>query len=136
MKRFGYRLMQVALIMIIAGGVGDIAYSFSVETMIPAHIDYLGIAEADVSPRLKALTLGFMRGLGGFIIATGVGALCLLKNLEDDRALPLWGALIMVTVGEGNNALQMFLLDSPFYLAPLCFVILFWGGAVLWLFKR
>ena len=133
MKKFGYITMQVGIYLILLGGIGDIIYSFSVDTIIPAHLDYLKISSEEVGPQLRNLDLGFMRGIGGFIIAVGIGALTLLHTaVKAGNQLALAGMVLMVTIGEGNNALQMFLLDSPYYLMPLFYVILFWTGVVLW----
>lgn len=133
MKKTGYIIMQVAIYLILLGGIGDIIYSFSVETIIPAHLDYLKISSQEVSPQLRNLDLGFMRGIGGFIIAVGIGSLTLLyTSVKAGSRLALWGMLLMITVGEGNNVLQMILLDSPFYAMPLLYLILIWIGAMLW----
>lgn len=134
MKKAGYIIMQIAIYLILIGGIGDIIYSFSVETIIPAHLDYLKISSQEVSPQLQNLDLGFMRGIGGFLIALGIGALAILYSaVKNDNRFALWGMLLMVTIGEGNNALQMILLDSPFYIMPTLYLILLWIGAALWL---
>lgn len=134
MKRIGYIMMQVAIYLILLGGIGDMIYSFSVESIIPAHLDYLKISSQEVSPQLRNLDLGFMRGIGGFIIAIGVGALALLYlSVKNDNKFGLWAMLLMITIGEGNNTLQMILLDSPFFAMPLIYLIILWIGAVLWL---
>ena len=125
--------MQVAVFLVLLGGIGDVVYSFSVKTIIPAHLDYLQISAQAVSPQLKNLDLGFMRGIGGFTIAVGIGALTILYTLiKTDNRIVLWGMLLMITVGEGNNVLQMILLDSPFYAMPLFYLLLLWTGAILW----
>jgi len=133
MKKTGYIIMQVAVYLILLGGIGDIIYTFSVETIIPAHLDYLKISNQEVSPQLRNLDLGFMRGIGGFIIAVGIGALALLyTSVKSGNRFALWGMLLMVTIGEGNNVLQMILLDSPFYVMPLIYLILLYVGTILW----
>lgn len=137
MKKTGYIIMQVAIYLILFGGIGDILYSFSVETIIPAHLDYLNISGEDVSPQLRNLDLGFMRGIGGFIIAVGIGSLTLLyTSVKRNDRFALWGMLLMITIGEGNNVLQMILLDSPFYAMPLFYLILTWIGAMLWVMGK
>jgi hypothetical protein len=76
-------------------------YTFSVETIIPAHLEYLNISDQQVSPELRNLDLGFMRGIGGFLIALGVGALVILyTSVKKGNSLALWGMLLMVTIGE------------------------------------
>jgi len=133
MKKTGFIIMQVAIYLILLGGIGDIIYSFSVETIIPAHLDYLKMTNQEVSPQLINLDLAFMRGIGGFIIAVGGCALIILyTSIKNGNQMALWGMLIMVTIGEGNNALQMILLNSPFYALPLFYLILLWTGAILW----
>lgn len=126
--------MQVALYLILLGGIADLIYTSSVETIIPAHLDYLNISDEEVSPELKNLDLAFMRGIGGFLVAIGVGGLVILySSVKNGNKLALWGILLMITIGEGNNTLQMFLLDSPFYTMPLFYILLLWTGAFLWL---
>lgn len=134
MKRTGYIIMQVSIYLILLGGIGDIIYTFSVETIIPAHLDYLQMSDEEVSLQLQNLDLAFMRGIGGFLVAIGLGSLVILNTaVKNDHRPALWGMLVMVTIGEGNNALQMILLDSPFYIMPLFYLILLWVGAILWL---
>lgn len=126
--------MQMAIYLIILGGLGDIIYSFSVEGIIPAHLEYLGIAAEEVSPELRNLDLGFIRAIGGFIIAMGIGSITLLyTGVKRNNRFALWGVLLMASIGEGNNALQMFLLDLPFFAVPLFFILLLWTGALFWL---
>ena len=134
MKQVGYTLMQIAIYLMLLGGIGDLVYSFSVKSIIPAHLEYLQLTEDQVTPELRDLDLGLIRAIGGLLIALGIGALTLLYTaVKKQNSAALWGMALMVTLGEGNNALQMFLLDSPYYAAPLFFLLLFWTGVFLWL---
>jgi len=72
-----------------------------VETIFPAHLDYLNISSQEVSPQLRNLDLGFMRGIGGFIVAVGIGSLTLLyTSVKMDNRLALWGMLLMITIDK------------------------------------
>ena len=134
MRKTGFIILQVAVYLILLGGIGDLAYTFSVESIIPAHLDYLKITSNEVTPELRNLDLGFMRGIGGLLIAIGIGGLALLYGpIKSGKKSALFGLLAMITIGEGNNVLQMYLLDSPFYIMPLAYLILMYIGAILWL---
>lgn len=135
MKRTGYIILQVAVYLILLGGIGDIVYTFSVESLLPPHLEYLQLSPSDVSPQLRNLDLAFMRGIGGFLIALGVGALTLLyTSVRQGNRQAMIGLLAMITIGEGGNTLQMYLIDSPFFMLPLTYVVCCWVGALLWWF--
>lgn len=137
MKRAGYWIMLIAICLILLGGIVDIAYTFSAESIIPSHLEYLEIKSNEVSPKLRNLDLALIRGIGGFIIAIAIGSLALLRIYrKTGNPFNLWIILIMITIGEGNNFLQMILLDSPFYVAPLIFLVLVWGGALIFLIEK
>jgi len=137
MKRAGYWIMLIAICLILLGGIVDIAYTFSVESIIPSHLDYLELTGDEVSPKLRNLDLALIRGIGGFIIAIAIGSLALLRIFrETGNPFILWVILIMITIGEGNNFLQMILLDSPFYVAPLFFLIIVWAGGLISLIEK
>lgn len=53
-------------------------------------------------------------------------------GVKYNSRLALWGMLLMTTLGEGNNALQMKLVNSPYFMVPLIFLALLWVGAALW----
>lgn len=133
MKRTGYIILQVVVYLILLGGIGDIVYTFSVDPIMQAHLEYLHLSPAEVSPELRNLDLAFMRCIGSFLIAVGVGSLILLYGpirQGDSRALAC--LLAIITIGEGGNALQMYFVDSPFTALPTIYVLLCWIGALLW----
>ncbi len=137
MKKSGYIILHLGTYLIILGGLGDIGYTFSVSGIIPAHMDYLKINDQEISVELKNLDLGLMRAIGGLLVASGIGALIILSGQVKNGNKPaLLGILFMMTIGEGNNALQMYLVDSPFFAIPLGFLLLIWTGGVLWLFGK
>jgi len=78
MKQVGYTLMQIAIYLMLLGGIGDLVYSFSVKSVIPAHLEYLQLPKDQVTPELSDLALGLIRAIGGLITALGIGALTLL----------------------------------------------------------
>jgi hypothetical protein len=134
MKRTGYIIIKISIYLILLGGIADIVYSFAVTPIFPSHLEYLKIPAQDVSLELRNLDLGLIRALGGLIIAMAAGALTLLHiSVKTNNKLALWGMTFMVTIGEGNNVLQMFLLDAPLYVVPLFFLLLFWAGVFLWI---
>jgi hypothetical protein len=133
MKRTGYMIIKISIYLILLGGIADIIYSFTVTPIFPSHLEYLQIPAQDVSLQLRNLDLGLIRGLGGLIIAMAVGALTLLHtSVKTNNRPSLWGMSLMVTIGEGNNVLQMILLDSPLYVVPLFFLLFFWAGVFIW----
>ena len=132
MKKPGYIILHIGTYLIILGGLGDIGYTFLVTGIIPAHMDYLKITEQEISAELQNLDLGFMRAIGGLLVASGTGALIILNGQVKNGNKPaLLGVLFMMTIGEGNNALQMYLVDSPFFAIPLSFLVLIWIGGLL-----
>ena len=119
------------------GGLVDIGYTFSVSGIIPAHMDYLKINDQEISLELKNLDLGLLRAIGGLLVASGIGALIILTGQVKNGNKPaLLGVIFIMTIGEGNNALQMYLLGSPFFAFPLGFLALIWIGGVLCLSAR
>ena len=97
-------------------------------------MDYLKINGQEISVELKNLDLGLLRAIGGLLVASGIGALIILSGqVKNGNKTALLGILFMMTIGEGNNAFQMYLLDSPFFAIPFGFLLLIWTGGVLWL---
>jgi hypothetical protein len=48
---------------------------------VPANlVDYFGITQAEMSPRLAALLLGFLRAIGGCLLAISVTAFVLVNG--------------------------------------------------------
>ncbi len=137
MKKTGYIILHIGTYLIILGGLVDIGYTFSVSGIIPAHMDYLKINDQEISLELKNLDLGLLRAIGGLLVASGIGALIILTGQVKNGNKPaLLGVIFIMTIGEGNNALQMYLLGSPFFAFPLGFLALIWIGGVLCLSAR
>lgn len=137
MKKTGYIILHIGTYLIILGGLVDIGYTFLVSGIIPAHMDYLKINDQEISLELKNLDLGLLRAIGGLLVASGIGALIILTGQVKNGNKPaLLGVIFIMTIGEGNNALQMYLLGSPFFAFPLGFLALIWIGGVLCLSAR
>lgn len=137
MKKIGFVLIQLAIILILLGGIGDVVYTYSVSSLIPAHIDYLKIASKDISPELIQLDLSFMRGIGGFTIALSLIGLYLVYTLvKKGSKFALFVLVVTMTIGEGNNVYQMIQLDSPFFMMPLFYLIILWVGAFLFIMGK
>lgn len=137
MKKIGFVLIQISIFLIFLGGLGDIVYTFSVSSLIPAHIDYLKIATKDISPELIQFDLSFMRRIGGFTIALSLVCLYLVYSpIKKGSKFALLVLFIAMTIGEGNNVYQMIQLDSPFFIMPLAYLILLWVGSTMWLFGK
>jgi hypothetical protein len=134
MKKIGYRLLQIAGYLVLLGGVFDIAMTFYLNALPVTHLDYLKLKNEDVSVELKNLDNAFLRAIGGCIIGIGIGTLTIIYvSLRNRPKFSLIGILSMMTIGEGINATQMFLLRSPYFIFPLLCIIITWVGAMFWL---
>jgi hypothetical protein len=99
---------------------------------VPANLlDYLGITKAEMSPRLASLLLGFLRALGGCLLAIAVIAFLIVNGpLKRGERWAPWAVLILIGVSEGINATQMWRFGSPYYW-PLTFVALIVVGILI-----
>ena len=135
MKRAGYILLQIAGYLILLGGISDVAMTFFMDSLPAQHLKYLAIKNDGVSQELKNLDFAFLRAIGGCLIGIGAGALTIIYGaLRKKIKWALTGLLGMVTIGEGINALQLLMLNSPYFIFPLICVILTWIGGLLWWF--
>jgi hypothetical protein len=133
MKKIGYILLQISGYLILLGGIADFAMTFYISLPEP-HVKYLKIKNDAVSFELKQLDYAFLRAVGGCLIGIGIGTLTIIySSLRKGIKLPLIGLLGMVTIGEGINASQMFMISSPYFVFPLICIIITWTGATLWL---
>ena len=133
MKKTGYILLQIAGYLILFGGISDLIITFSIDSLPASHLNYLNIKNNTVFPELKNLDNAFMRAIGCCLIAVSIGALAIIYGpIRKEIKYTLPWLVGMVTIGEGGNALQMFLIDSPFFLFPLLCVIITWAGAIFW----
>ena len=75
-KRIKYSSILL-LVILAAGGIGAVAY-IAATTLMPYHLDYIGISSADVqnfSPKLHNLILVFLKLIGVYqllIVANGI----------------------------------------------------------------
>src|SRR3954465_13553165 len=113
-------ILNFAAALVILGGCFDLLVP-SVPSNLPA---YLQVAKKDMSPRLSSLLLGFLRALGGCLLAIGITALVISNGpLKRGERWAPWVLLILIGISEGINASQMWRFGSPNY-GPLAFVAL------------
>ena len=133
MKKIGYILLQIGGYLILLGGVTDFAMTFFSNSLPAPHLKYLKIKNEAASFELKNLDYAFLRAIGGCLIGIGIGTLTIIYNsLREKTIWPLIGILGMVTVGEGINASQIFMLSSSYFVFPLACIIITWIGTALW----
>ena len=134
MKKIGYILLQISGYLILLGGIADFAITFFTNSLPEPHLKYLKIKNEAVSFELKNLDHAFLRAIGGCLIGIGIGTLAIIYgSLKKKIKRPLIGLLSMVTIGEGINASQMFMLGSSYFVFPLLCVTITCMGATLWL---
>jgi hypothetical protein len=99
---------------------------------VPANLlDYLGITKAEMSPHLTSLLLGFLRALGGCLLAIGATAFVIVNGpLKRGERWASGALLMLIGLAEGINATQMWRFGSPYYW-PLTFVALTVVGIVI-----
>ena len=126
-RKLGLIILNCAAVAVMLGGCYDMLMP-----AVPANLlDYLGIAKAGLSPRLSALLLGFLRALGGCLLAIAVTAFLIINGpLKRGERWASWTVLTLIGVSEGINATQMWRFGSPYYW-PLTFVALTVVGVVL-----
>jgi hypothetical protein len=119
-RKIGLVLLNCAATAVLMGACGDMFMP-----AVPANLlEYLGITKAEMSPRLAALLLGFLRALGGCLLAISVTAFVLVNGpVKRGERWAAWAVLILIGVSEGINATQMWRFGSPYYW-PLTFVAL------------
>jgi hypothetical protein len=118
--KVGLTILNCAAALVTFGGCFDMLIP-----AVPANLlGYMGIAQAEMSPHLSSLILGFLRALGGCLLAVGITAFLIINGpLKRGERWASWALLILIGVSEGINASQMWRFGSPWY-APLTFVIL------------
>jgi hypothetical protein len=108
-----------------AGGIGD---QF-VGRYLPAHEAFLGVRRGDLPAASEALFLAVLHALGGALVASGLACGVLLYLMRSTGRRWVGAAVATVAVlADGGNALQMWRVHSPFFVAPLTFVLLVLGG--------
>ena len=121
MKRnAGLTILNCAAALVMLGGCLDMLIP-----AVPANLlDYLKVAQAEVSPQLSSLLLGLLRALGGCLLAIGMTALLIINGpLRRTERWSSWALLILIGLAETINASQMWRFGSPYYF-PLTFVAL------------
>jgi hypothetical protein len=120
-------LLNCSAAAVMAGGCYDM-----LTTVVPSNLrDYLGMTKAEMSPRLASLLLGFLRALGGCLLAISVTAFLIINGpLKRGERWASWTVLILIGLSEGINASQMWRFGSPYYW-PLTFVALTVVGVMI-----
>jgi hypothetical protein len=132
MVRVGFILLQVSGYLILVGGIADFTMPFYLANLPDSHLRFLGIDSKAASSKLRDLDFALLRAVGGCLIAIGIGVLTINLVRSSKNVKPsLVGMVSMVTLGEGINASQMFLIHSPFMVFPLMCIIVAWTGAAL-----
>ena len=130
--KLGNILLVVAIILMLIGGVGDVLFTYINPGMIPSHLGFLNIQEAEATPKLIALTHSMLRAIGGLLIALAIGSLSLLYFRKSDSKIGVFLVVsLIVLIGEGNNAWQMYMVESPLFWYPLSICIISLVGLVL-----
>jgi len=127
-RKIGLLVLNCAATAVMLGGCYDMFMP-----AVPANLlDYLGITQGEMSPRHASLLLGFLRALGGCLLAIAVTAFVMINGpLKRGERWASWTVLILIGVSEGMNATQMWRFGSPYYW-PLTFVALtVVGGLIL-----
>lgn len=128
MKRnVGLRILNCAAVLVMLGGCYDMLMP-----AVPSNLlSYLEVTKAEMSPHLSSLLLGFLRALGGCLLAIGITALLIINGpVRRGERWAAWTLLILIGLSEGINASQMWRFGSPYY-APLAFVALTVVGVML-----
>jgi hypothetical protein len=132
-KKKGYILLQLATYLVLVGGIGDLILTVQEDPLPLAHLRYLKMDKLQVPAELKSLDAALIRAIGGLLIAIGLGSLVILyKQIRKGISSGLWAIILMISIGEGGNAVQMALINSPFFVYPLSCLVVGWLGTILW----
>ena len=120
-------ILNCAATAVMLGG----CYDMVMPAVPPNLLDYLGVAKAEMSPRLSTLLLGFFRALGGCLLAVAVTAFVIVNGpLKRGERWASGTLLMLIGLSEGINAPQIWRFESPYYW-PLTFVALTVAGIVI-----
>ena len=134
MKRIGFTLLQVSCYLVILGGISDILITLSKKSMLPHHAHFIALSSELITPQLALLDHALIRAIGGLLVVLGIAGLSLLHiSSKDKKHQAVWLVILIITIGEGNNALQMHLVDTPMFLIPLSIVFMSWIGGFCYL---
>jgi hypothetical protein len=132
-KKTGFILLQIAAYLIVLGGITDLTMTFVIDSLPASHLSFLHIKKNDVSPELKNLDHAFIRAMGTCLIAIGIGALAIIYGpISKGERWSILILIVMVVFGEGGNAVQMLLIESPFFIYPLACLTILLIGAMFW----
>lgn len=126
-RKIGLIVLNSAATAVMLGGCFDMFMP-----AVPANLlDYLEITKAEMSPRLASLLLGFLRAIGGCLLAISVAAFVLINgSIKRGERWASWTVLILIGLSEGINATQMWRFGSPYYW-PLLFVAMAVVGVLI-----
>jgi len=126
-RKIGLIILNFAAAAVMLGGCYDMFMPAAPSNLL----DYLEVTKAEMSPHLASLLLGFLRALGGCLLAISVTAFVLVNGpIKRGERWASWTLLILIGVSEGINATQMWRFGSPYYW-PLTFVALTLVGVVI-----
>lgn len=126
-QKFGLSILNCAAALVMLGGCLDMLMP-----AVPSNlVDYLKVANADISPHLSSLLLGLLRALGGCLLAIGITGLLIINGpLKRGERWASRTLLVLIGLSEGVNASQMWRFGSPYYF-PLIFVALTVVGVII-----
>ncbi len=132
-RRMGYTLLQIVAVFVFGGGLMDLIFTFSSTSLPNGHMNYLEVGAGQVSNNLVRLDFALLRTLGTALMAVGIGSWVLLEtSIKQGSKSAMIGLVIMITLTEGNNSLQMYSLGLEFYIYTITLVIMTWAGALIW----
>jgi len=126
--RIGYYVAQSGAVLIAAGGVGD---QF-VDRYLPAHESFLGVRRGDLPASSEALFVAVLHGLGASLVAAGLACSVLLYLMRSTGRRWVGGVVAAIALlSDGVNAVLMWRVQSPFFVAPLAWVVFVVGGLLV-----
>jgi ABC-type iron transport system FetAB permease component len=136
MKKTGDIFLLASACLILMGGLSDLILSF-VHDIPGTHLLYLNINHSAASSELINLDKALIRAIGGCLVSLGIAAFIITRSINlQERKSYLLLLLLIITLAEGNNALQIFSINSPIFIYPLLCVFLAWTGGILLFLKR
>jgi hypothetical protein len=134
MKKTALILLQISGYLILLGGLLDFLAPFFSNALPASHLRFLKLKNELTTPGLTNLDHALLGAIGGCLIGVGIGSLTITyTSLSKNNRPALLGLLAMITISEGINASQIFVLSAPYFVFPLLCVLIAWLGAVfLW----
>ncbi len=104
-------LLYLVAVLLIAGGLYDIFVP-----AVPFHEAFLGVPYDQLDPRFAILDNAQMDAIGGFLIASGVAMIVLVRiPFRRGAAWASIAILALVVIGLSGNAAGMYRVGAPFY---------------------